>query len=215
MHAWVGREAAARHGIPPSEFRLTDEERLLRDLAYPLIAPPYDRHRWYSVLNEYGLTQIFRRDWWYFDRTVYATHLFFTPTRSPSAIYGRLTDDIRDDIARVGPFIAAARRVADLDRKREKSLGFVSALAPEEESNALRRVAENSLIVVWVQQSLIERIASYRFALERLVISVPSQLAVNAERALTLLQQQVAAARVTPARPVALAGPVSPLAVKN
>ena len=28
-----GRDAALQFGIPPSEFRLTDEERLLRDLA--------------------------------------------------------------------------------------------------------------------------------------------------------------------------------------
>jgi hypothetical protein len=33
IHAWVGRDAALQYGIPPSEFRLTDEERLLRDLA--------------------------------------------------------------------------------------------------------------------------------------------------------------------------------------
>jgi len=42
-------------GRPPSKFPLTDAERQLRDLAYPLIEPPYDRERWYNVLAEYGL----------------------------------------------------------------------------------------------------------------------------------------------------------------
>jgi len=53
MHAWVGREAVGSIGGRPSEFLLTDNEQRLRDLAYPLIQPPYDRNRWNSVLAEY------------------------------------------------------------------------------------------------------------------------------------------------------------------
>src|SRR5689334_23214694 len=56
MHAWVGRDAVRDIGLPPSEFkRMTDDERQLRDLAYAMIAPPYDRARWDSVFREYGL----------------------------------------------------------------------------------------------------------------------------------------------------------------
>src|ERR1700722_2105498 len=44
MHAWVGRDAARSIGGKPSEFHLTDNERRLRDLAYALIEPPYDRN---------------------------------------------------------------------------------------------------------------------------------------------------------------------------
>ena len=50
IHDWVGREAAVEHHTAPSTFQLTDDERELRDLAYPLIEPPYDRQKWYSVL---------------------------------------------------------------------------------------------------------------------------------------------------------------------
>jgi hypothetical protein len=53
MHDWVGRNAVRGIGGRPSEFRLTDEEGELRDLAYALIAPPYDRHRWDAVFAEY------------------------------------------------------------------------------------------------------------------------------------------------------------------
>src|SRR5512140_658416 len=56
MHAWVGRDAVSSIGVPPSGFRLTDDERKLRDLAYPLIEPAYDLNRWYSVIGEYGFT---------------------------------------------------------------------------------------------------------------------------------------------------------------
>ena len=38
-----------------------------------------------------------------------------------------------------------------------------------------------------------ERVASYRIALERLVIAAPSPVAVEAERSLTLLEQRAAA----------------------
>ena len=39
----------------PSSFELTDDERALRDLAYPLIEAPYEsRQKWYSVFGEYG-----------------------------------------------------------------------------------------------------------------------------------------------------------------
>src|SRR5215475_4945790 len=54
MHAWVGRDAVASAGLPASKLPLTDAERELRDRAYALIAPPYDRNRWYSVVLEYG-----------------------------------------------------------------------------------------------------------------------------------------------------------------
>ena len=52
-HAWMGPAAARGPAInPPWRHQLTDEERTLRDLAYPLIEPPYDRNKWYSVIGE-------------------------------------------------------------------------------------------------------------------------------------------------------------------
>jgi len=71
IHAWVGTTAALDNGAPVSTYPLTDDERTLRDLAYPLIEPPYDRQRWFSFLNEYGITRFFRRDWSWFDEEAY------------------------------------------------------------------------------------------------------------------------------------------------
>ena len=62
---------------------------------------------------------------------------------------------------------------------------------PEEHANTLQRINENHNIVLWVQQSLVERARSYRVALERMVIAAPSPVAVEAERSLTLLQQRI------------------------
>jgi hypothetical protein len=43
MYRWIGGEATSSVGLRPSQFQLTDNERLLRDLAYPLIEPPHSR----------------------------------------------------------------------------------------------------------------------------------------------------------------------------
>src|SRR5262245_40942036 len=77
-HDWVGTEAPGRKGKPPSQFPLTDSERHMRDLAYPLIEPPYDRQRWYSVLSEYNAAGLFF-DGPYPDRKIYADKLLNTP----------------------------------------------------------------------------------------------------------------------------------------
>ena len=41
-HAWMGPPRAAGDDLA-GKHQLTEEERTLRDLAYPLIEPPYDR----------------------------------------------------------------------------------------------------------------------------------------------------------------------------
>jgi hypothetical protein len=79
-----------------------------------------------------------------------------------------------------------------MDARRAKSLAYVSRVSPEERANTEWRMAENRNIIEWVRGSLDERLASYRIALERMVIAAPSPIAVEAERQLTLLRQRVA-----------------------
>jgi hypothetical protein len=45
IHDWVAYDAIAGQSTWPSRFDLTDDERQLRDLAYPLIEPPYNRQQ--------------------------------------------------------------------------------------------------------------------------------------------------------------------------
>ena len=187
MHAWLGPAAARPVSNPPWQHQLTDDERRLRDFAYPLIEQPYNRNQWYSVVSEYGLSS---RPWPYPDRAAYATRLFQTPYRSQTARYGRLIEDVRNDVSRLDPFFATARIVADMDKKRDRSLGYVSGLTQEEHANTINRMRENEGIVLWVRESVRERVESYRIALERLVIAAPSPMAIEAERALMLLQQR-------------------------
>jgi hypothetical protein len=188
-HAWMGSVTVREQGAITWRHGLTDEERKLRDLAYPLIDPPYDRNQWYSALGELGLGS---RVWPYPDRNEYASRLFTTAYRSQTARYNRLIDDIRNDVIRLDPFFAAARYVTDMDAKRQKGLAYVSRINAEERANTEFRMAENRNIILWVRGSLDERVASYKIALERMVIAAPSPIAVEAERQLNLLQQRVA-----------------------
>jgi hypothetical protein len=196
--AWMGVEASQSLGQPASIFPLTEDEILMRDLAFNLIAPPYDRARWNVVLFDYfrtGLTPVFGPD----VRTVYGVQLISTWYPSATARYARLGDDIRNDIVRIDPFTFAAGRVLDLDRKRDKSLAYVTTLAADEVVNAKRRIAENAMIVEWVRWCLTERAAAYRFALERLVIALPSPAAVDVERAVAELERRVGVMIAVPA----------------
>ncbi|HWN51197.1 MAG TPA: hypothetical protein VNO18_15510, partial [Xanthobacteraceae bacterium] len=111
--------AARDNDTPVSSFPLTDDERALRDLAYPLIEPPYDRQRWYSFLNEYGIRHIFHYDWSKFDAQAYTRALTQESLRSEAARYARLGDDIRNDRECVPQFFLLANRVLEMDGRRE------------------------------------------------------------------------------------------------
>ena len=68
----------------------------------------------------------------------------------------------------------------------------VSELSPRERDDAVARMQENSLIVQWVQQCLEQRVSSYRWALERLVIQAPDGMAADADRLIGELAAQTA-----------------------
>lgn len=192
MHDWVGRDAVRRvTGGPPSELRTTDQERELRDRAYALIEPPYNRNRWDSVWREYGHGRA-SRDEPTLDRTAYLARLHHTYRRSEASAYAQIVTDARNDVERLPAFFAVAIRVADMDRRRAQALTHVSELNVREHANALARNNENAAIVAWVCRALNDRIASYRYALERLVVAVPSQAAAEADRAIGLLARDVA-----------------------
>ena len=127
-----------------------------------------------------------------FDRSAYGRMLIDEPHRSDSSRYAQLIDDVRDDITRFEPFFSTAIKVFDLDRKRNASLAHVSELSPRERADAIARMEENTMIVQWVQQCLERRISSYHWALERLVIQAPDNMAAEADRLINELAAQTA-----------------------
>ncbi len=199
MHRWIGGEATSSIGLRPSQFQLTDKERQLRDLAYPLIEPPHSRPAWRSVFGDYQPLPSPWRQAPAFDRTAYGRALIDEPHRSHSSRYANLIDDVRDDVTRFEPFFASAIKVLELDRKRNASLAHVSELSPRERDDAIARMQENTVIVQWVQQCLERRVSSYRWALERLVIQAPDGMAADADRLIGELASQTANPPVTAA----------------
>jgi hypothetical protein len=190
IHDWVARDAIAGQSTLASQFELTDDERQLRNLAYPLLEPAYNRQQPNSTLGEYGAAGADYST--AFNRTAYSAHLQSARYRSPAARYAQLIDDVRNDSTRMPQFFEAAARVLDVDGKRQKSLAYVSALSEYERAQAMRRIRENLSIAKLVHASLGRRLSSYRFALERLVIMTPSPQAVEVERTLNQLQAQIA-----------------------
>jgi hypothetical protein len=210
MHRWVGLEATSSVGLRPSQYQLTDGERQLRDLAYPLIEPPHSRPAWKSVFGDYTPIASPWRQAPVFDRTAYGRALIDEPHRSHSSRYAQLIEDVRDDINRFELFYAIAIKVLDLDRRRDASLSRISELSPRERADAVGRMQENSLIVQWVQQCLERRVSSYRWGLERLVLQAPDGMAADADRLIGELAAQTAnppiAARPVIERPVTTKG---------
>ena len=192
MHGWIGSEATGSVGLRPSQFQLTDNERQLRDIAYQFIEPPHSRPAWKSVFGNYATIASPWRQKPLFDRTTYGRQLIDEPHRSDASRYAQLIDDVRDDITRFEPFFASAARVFDLDRKRNASLSHISELSPRERADAVARMQENTLIVQWVQQCLERRISSYHWALERLVLQAPDNMAADADRLISELAAQTA-----------------------
>ena len=193
IHDWLGRDSPKSHPIPASTFEYTDDERALRDNAYPLIEPPYDRQQWLSVAGEYGVKRATVTD-----RHKYYERLFEECHRSSAALYARLIDDIRNDTTRLSQFFETAGRVIDIDERRAKSLGYVRELGKGDYANAQRRMRENAHVLEVVYFSLEDRVAAYQYVLERLVIETPMTQAVEVERLLNQLKGQIARYRTLP-----------------
>ena len=214
MHRWVGGEATQSLGGIPSQFQLTDSERSLRDLAYYFIEPPHSRPAWKAVFGDYtSLPSPWRRKVT-FDRTAYGRRMIDEPHRSQVSAYAGLMEDVRNDGVMLDRFLPFAMQVNDLDIKRNKALSFITEISPRERDDAQARMRENVLVVQWAQQCLQQRVSSYRWALERLVIQAPDQMAADADRLIGQLSERASAPWTSATVVVGRALPVGPLVVK-
>jgi hypothetical protein len=194
MHQWVGVEATDAMGGVPSNFQLTDNERQLRDMAYYFIEPPHSRPFWKSVFGDYGPIPAPWRQNVSFDPTAYGRRMIDEPHRSQAASYQGMIEDVRNDFVMLDQFIPLALKVNDLDIRRNKALGYIGDLSPREIADAQARMRENVLVVQWAQQCVGQRVESYRWALERLIIQAPDPMAAEVDRLIAELARRAAAA---------------------
>lgn len=205
MHRWLGAEANASRGLAPSQFQLTELERQLRDQAYFFIEPPRSRPAWKSVFGDYQSSPAPWRQQVAFDRTGYGRLLIDEPHRSHMSRYNVLMDDVRSDLTRFEPFYITAARVADLDKKRHEAFKLVSGMTPRERDDAIARMKENAAIVQWAEIALEQRVALYQWALQRLVLQTPDNVAADADRLIAELAARLK--RRGPGVPLSDAGP--------
>jgi hypothetical protein len=183
----------------------TDDERTLRDLAYAILEPPELSGRSRFTIAGVDFLELWSR--WIigpqpFDVRSYADHLIAKPYRSSTARYSRLIDDIRADAGRINPFFSMANRVLEADTVRTSGFQYIARLPAGAFDLARIRVAENHGLIDQVYDRFRQRLESYRYALECLLVLTPSPIAVEVERALFVLEERLK--RMTmPAVPVA------------
>jgi hypothetical protein len=190
-------------GIDHSLYPLTDDEERLRDQSYALIRPPQHRELWNLLVASFREAKLFPLDVLSFDRAAYANMLVGLPYRSEAGRYSRLIGDATGDTILLGSFLATACRVVDMDAKRVLSLAHVAGLTGFEQGNALARTNENRFLIEWVERASYERAWSYHYAVERLVVAVPSPLAAEAERTVQRFEAQLPGIRPQLAKCVA------------
>ncbi len=183
-----------------SAFAFTDDEQRMREFAYPLLLPPYVGRWWSVVPADLSFAAVMAGYGPAYDPAKYTAELTAWATRSEAARYARLIDDINDDMLRISRFYEAARRVVDMDRRRERSLRVATGLTLSDENDALRRVDENARLINRVALNMEARNACYRVALQQLAIEAPSPRAADAQRLLLTYQRRIA--------PLALEAPV-------
>jgi len=183
-----------------SRFPFTDDEQRMRELGYPLLLPPDVVTSPLAVGPvDFSYAAVMADHSPSFDTAAYGRKLMTMWVASETSRYSRLIDDVRDDMIHVSRFYETARRVVDMDRKRERSLEFVAGLTAGERNDALARNSENTEIINRVGDRLHARVACYRYALQRLAMAVPSPLAAQADRALLALEGRIRPLDAAPA----------------
>lgn len=197
--------------MPHSLYPLTDDEASLREQSFSILQPPQHREVWKTLMDSWVQATAFPLDILGADPYAYANMLIGMPFASEAGRYSRLIDDVGSDYLLLGPFMVTACRVVDMDARRAQSLTHVQAFTDYEINNALARNEENRTLIAGAELTLNDRVWSYRYAVNRLVIAVPSRLAVQAERAVERYAVQVAAIAPYLAKciaPVAVAPPI-------
>jgi hypothetical protein len=120
-----------------------------------------------------------------FDSSAYYQALWLRSDRSPRARYQALREDMENDRLLMGPFVALACRVKETDAIRIKAMERLPEVAEVVRISAQNRVVENEELVRWVYGSLENRVRSYRFALQNLVVETPDRDGIKVERELT------------------------------
>jgi hypothetical protein len=184
----AGTLAARERGEAAALYPFTDDEGELRDRAWRFLMPASPRVAFTDILANLTRTRILPESWRPDSPDAYYAGLMDHPFRSAVSRYHRLSDDIGADARLLPLFAATATRVIQADALRLRSLSFSRSLDDWDVRNARMRVTENRCLIAWVRLETDLRIVRYRFALEHLVVAVPSPEGALVERTLRALE---------------------------
>ena len=170
----AGKLAARVRGEPVSEFILTDDEKLLRDLGWGLIRPPWARDWIGGTKVELSRTRLLPEKDGKVPVTLYSVFLGSERFNSSEARFDRIAADARGDAKLVPPFCEVATRVEAADRERLAAVSRRDILTQDTFEGANARVWENRAYTGWVAQALRFRIQAYQTAADHFEIETPS-----------------------------------------
>lgn len=180
----AGEWHARLRGEASSWFRMTDDEKQLRDRAWRLVLPAHERSAFERELSALLLARLLPVEAQSQSVSDYYEALVSGSFTSQASRYNRLAQDAAADRELLAPFRANAIRVINADRARLRTLDAATRVPEDRRDPALDRVAENEGLILWVCERVGFRLSSFRYALENLVVEMPSLEAVRAERAI-------------------------------
>lgn len=182
----MGKGMATLREEPVSWNLLTDDEQELRNRAYQFLMPAArDASAFQRQVADLATKRVIPGSMVPKDPTLYHASMKSSADVSPRSRYQRLREDIENDRLLLGPFVAVACRVQEMDVIRIKALEKMQDPGANEAAQARARVAENEALTAWVFEETVYRLGSYRYSLENLVIESPDRDAIKVERVLT------------------------------
>jgi hypothetical protein len=189
----LGEWSARFRGEASSWLRKTDDEEELRARAWRLVMPAHERSFFEREVSALAHARILPVEAQSGAISDYYNALTSGSFASQASRYNRLAEDAGADRALLGPFRGNAIRVINADRVRLRALEASPQIPPEQRDSAQDRVAENEGLMLWVCERAGFRLKSYRYALDNLVVAMPSREAVRAERAIMGFENELAA----------------------
>lgn len=186
----AGFWSATSRGEAASYFRMTDDEEQLRDRAWRFVMPGRERDAFLRQVSDFIHARILPVSAQSSAISDYFRALTSGSYSSQASRYARLAEDANADRLLIGPFRANAMRVVAADRARLRTAESSPLVPPEQHDPAFARVVENEGLILWVCERINFRIQSYRYALANLVVEMPSQEAVRAERSIMALEAE-------------------------
>lgn len=188
----LGEKLAQVRGEPVSKANYTDDEELMRKLAWELIRPANSRDWIGGTVVELSRTRVLPESQGLIPEPLYYNFLNSEKFQSSDARFDRVAGDARGDASLIPPYCKVAIRVEDADLERSRALAGRTAVTQETYKAVKSRVWENRRLTDWVAVALRYRVKAYKYAVDNLELQTPTRDRLwQTNTALRELEEQV------------------------